>query len=79
MGADDLKARNAALFRDIARLLGERGAPAGMRPSQAAAAGLVTLTELNQLAQLHGVRIGADGRSSRRDHTPRRSPARPLA
>ena len=32
MSEDDLRARTAALFRDIARLLGERGAHSGDAP-----------------------------------------------
>jgi hypothetical protein len=66
----DLKARQAALARDVARLLRERGAAAAMTPGQAVAAGLLTLGEVDLLAQQYGVRIGAGGRVARREDPP---------
>ena len=66
----DLKAREAALLREVARLLRDRGAPAGTTPAQAVAAGLVTRGELDLLAQQYGVRIGPGGRVVLREAPP---------
>ena len=66
----DLKAREAALLREVVRLLRDRGAPAGTAPAQAVAAGLVTRGELDLLAQRYGVRIGPGGRVVRREDPP---------
>jgi hypothetical protein len=63
----NLKARQAALARDVAQLMHERGAAETMTPGQAIATGLITLGELDLLAQQYGVQIGAAGRITWRE------------
>jgi hypothetical protein len=66
----NLRARQAALVRDVASLLQERGAPAAMTPGQAVAAGFLTLGELDLLAQQYGLQIEPDGRITEREGAP---------
>ena len=66
----NLRARQAALVRDVAALLRERGAPAAMTPGHAVAAGFLTLGELDLLAQQYGLRIEPDGRITVREDAP---------
>ena len=63
----NLKARQAALARDVTRLMYERGASEAMTPGRAVATGLITLGELDLLAQQYGVQIGAAGRITWRE------------
>ncbi len=66
----NLRARQAALVQDVAALLRDRGAAAAMTPGQAIAAGLLTLGELDLLAQQYGLRIEPDGRITLRPGAP---------
>jgi len=66
----NLRARQAALVRDVDALLRDRGAAAAMTPGQAIAAGLLTLGELDLLAQQYGLRIEPDGRITLRPVAP---------
>jgi hypothetical protein len=66
----DLRARQAALVQEVADLLRERGAAEGTTPGQAVAAGLLTLGELDLLAQQYGLRVGPGGRLTAREDVP---------
>jgi hypothetical protein len=56
-GRNDLKARQVALYREVAGLVRDRGAEEWMTPTQAVASGLLSPKELDLLTRLYGVRI----------------------
>ena len=65
-----LRARQAALVQEGSDLLRERGAAEAVTPGQAVAAGLLTLGELDLLAQQYGLRVGPGGRLTAREDAP---------
>jgi hypothetical protein len=69
-GRSELKARQVALYREVAGLVRERGADEWMTPMQAVAAGLLSSRELDLLTRLYGVRLWPGERVTLRGDLP---------